>query len=464
MANRDVVVFDNDIGDNGTANIIVTSYWTTFEDPNYNPLPRNVMIRNNRFGNTGFAPSGDIAALARSGVALPDVLWDGVTTYAAGGVPHSENVRIVMRDNRSSRGGIGTFLSMGLPASGTPLTEGNPEYGVPAAADIRRAEPGALASLMRSLAALLAAAAALAWAARRRKRRPASTRARSRRPNPPPLLSAYHFFRDAGARQAERGRDALRPQHGALFRWRAQIPLSLSAAAYAQAAYRDDGVFDLPVGAVLIKTFAFAADMRRPTENVRFLETRLLIHRANGWVAYPYVWNQAQTEARLSPIGATMPITFTDTDGQRSRPRLGRAQTSISARAATIAPARLCRSGQRRATSTAGSIMATAPKASSPIGMAAGMIDRAPADAPRLADAYDPHKRRAGGSGARLSASELRPLPQSGRTGAHVGSRSALQRHHAGAMGRAQAAGGGRTRLVDASSLTSRPAIPSNRS
>jgi len=131
MANRDVVVFDNDIGDNGTANVIVTSFWTTFEDPNYNPLPRNVMIRNNRFGNTGFAPTGDIAALAHAGVALPDVLWDGVTTYAAGGVPHSENVRIVMRDNRSSRGGIGTFLSMGLPASGTPLTEGNPSTDFP---------------------------------------------------------------------------------------------------------------------------------------------------------------------------------------------------------------------------------------------------------------------------------------------------------------------------------------------
>ncbi|MBS0384034.1 MAG: right-handed parallel beta-helix repeat-containing protein, partial [Proteobacteria bacterium] len=70
MANRDVVVFDNDIGGNGTANIIVTSYWTTFADPNYNPLPRNVMIRNNRFGNTGFAPTGDIAALARAGLAL----------------------------------------------------------------------------------------------------------------------------------------------------------------------------------------------------------------------------------------------------------------------------------------------------------------------------------------------------------------------------------------------------------
>lgn len=141
MANRDVVVFDNDIGDNGTANIIVTSFWTTFEDPNYNPLPRNVMIRNNRFGNSGFAPSGDIAALTRAGVTLPDVLWDGVTTYSAGGTAHSENVRIVMRDNRSSRGGIGTFMSMGLPASGAPLTEGTPSTAFPPLQTVDEPQP-----------------------------------------------------------------------------------------------------------------------------------------------------------------------------------------------------------------------------------------------------------------------------------------------------------------------------------
>ena len=83
----------------------------------------------------------------------------------------------------------------------------------------------------------------------------------------------------------------------------------------AQARYNPDGVFDFPVGTVLIKTFAFAADMRRPTENVRFLETRLLIRRADGWIALPYVWNEEQTEARLSPIGAQIPVSFTDEDG-----------------------------------------------------------------------------------------------------------------------------------------------------
>lgn len=131
MANRDVHVFDNDIADNGTVNVIVTSYRNEFDDRDYNPLPRNVMIRDNRFGNTGFAPAGDLAALAQAGVAMPDVLWDGATLYSTGGTPRSENVRIVVRDNRSTRTGQASFLSLGLPVAGSPLSEAAPDPTFP---------------------------------------------------------------------------------------------------------------------------------------------------------------------------------------------------------------------------------------------------------------------------------------------------------------------------------------------
>lgn len=131
---------------------------------------------------------------------------------------------------------------------------------------------------------------------------------------PPELLSAYRFFRDAGARRPNAGLtpyDLNTPLYsdGALkFRY-VYVPPG------AVAQYRDDSVFEFPVGTVLIKTFAFAADMSHPAENVRFLETRLLIRHADAWVTLPYVWNEAQTEARLSPIGATMQVGFTDADG-----------------------------------------------------------------------------------------------------------------------------------------------------
>ncbi|MGD9816295.1 MAG: SO2930 family diheme c-type cytochrome [Hyphomonadaceae bacterium] len=131
---------------------------------------------------------------------------------------------------------------------------------------------------------------------------------------PPELLSAYRFFRDAGAREPNAGvtpydLNTALYSDGALKLRYVYVPPG------AQARYSAEGVFDFPVGTVLIKTFAFAADMRRPTENVRFLETRLLIRRADGWIALPYVWNAEQTEARLSPIGADIPVEFINEAG-----------------------------------------------------------------------------------------------------------------------------------------------------
>lgn len=139
MANRNVHVFENEIGSNGTANVIVTAYRAQIEDAAYNPLPRDIVIRNNRFGASGFAPAGDLAPLAAAGVPLPDVLWDGATTYFAGGQPRQDIVRIVMRDNRGAQGGLGSFLSLGVTVAGSDLSEAQPDPTFPPLIEI--AEP-----------------------------------------------------------------------------------------------------------------------------------------------------------------------------------------------------------------------------------------------------------------------------------------------------------------------------------
>jgi uncharacterized repeat protein (TIGR03806 family) len=69
------------------------------------------------------------------------------------------------------------------------------------------------------------------------------------------------------------------------------------------ATYRDQEVMEFPVGSVLIKTFAFAPDMRSPEAGETFVETRLLIRQESGWTAYPYVWNDDHTEALYAPVG-----------------------------------------------------------------------------------------------------------------------------------------------------------------
>ncbi len=77
------------------------------------------------------------------------------------------------------------------------------------------------------------------------------------------------------------------------------------------AAYAPDKAFDLPVGSALIKTFGYRKDGAFAP-----VETRLLLHRASGWVAVPYVWNAAGNEADLKRAGMRVPVTFTDPSGE----------------------------------------------------------------------------------------------------------------------------------------------------
>ncbi|PZO56031.1 MAG: hypothetical protein DCF16_00805 [Alphaproteobacteria bacterium] len=164
--------------------------------------------------------------------------------------------------------------------------------------------------------ALIAACAVLACVASATAQAPARVNdAAITAARPAATWAAYGFFRDAGAREPTARvtpydlNTALYSDGALKFRY-VYIP------AGAQAQYNGDGVFEFPVGTVLIKTFAFAEDMRTPEQNVRFLETRLLIRRESGWVALPYVWNEAQTEARYSPIGADLPVSFSNEEGQ----------------------------------------------------------------------------------------------------------------------------------------------------
>src|SRR5262245_26585717 len=103
---------------------------------------------------------------------------------------------------------------------------------------------------MKSVTALLAAAVALAGSATAQAPPGVDERAIAAA-EPAHLLSAYHFFQDAGARRPNAGvtpydlNTALYSDGALKFRYLYLPP-------HAQAVYRDDGVFDLPVGAVLI--------------------------------------------------------------------------------------------------------------------------------------------------------------------------------------------------------------------
>ncbi len=87
-SNDRVEIFDNDIADNDTANIIVSSYYATGMQgtgemaADYDPYPETIYIYDNRFSGGGESPDGlDLKALKLAmfglGGSFPDILWDG---------------------------------------------------------------------------------------------------------------------------------------------------------------------------------------------------------------------------------------------------------------------------------------------------------------------------------------------------------------------------------------------------
>ncbi|MCG2841014.1 hypothetical protein L6Q21_08470 [Sandaracinobacter sp. RS1-74] len=86
-----------------------------------------------------------------------------------------------------------------------------------------------------------------------------------------------------------------------------------------QARYHPAQALDFPVGTIISKSFYYPTDAEGralPADGparledgaldltrVRLIETRLLVHREQGWVALPYVWNAEGTRAKLQRIG-----------------------------------------------------------------------------------------------------------------------------------------------------------------
>ncbi|MBB3033277.1 SO2930 family diheme c-type cytochrome [Alteriqipengyuania lutimaris] len=115
----------------------------------------------------------------------------------------------------------------------------------------------------------------------------------------PDTLSQFGFFLDPAADEPAPG----------VTPYRLNMPLFSDGADKHRFVYVPDGapvdhgeqgLLQFPVGSALIKTFAFGE---------RKIETRVLLHRANGWIALPYVWNEEQTQATLALAGKRVPVT-----------------------------------------------------------------------------------------------------------------------------------------------------------
>ena len=112
MANSNVHVFANAVGENATANVFVVAYKQPFVDAKYNPQPKDIVVRDNMHGRAGWAPGfagGKELAAAMGGTFAP-IFWDGVGGPAAG-IHVADKVPV---------------LTLGLATALTPLSEAKP--------------------------------------------------------------------------------------------------------------------------------------------------------------------------------------------------------------------------------------------------------------------------------------------------------------------------------------------------
>ncbi|ADN74251.1 conserved hypothetical protein [Ferrimonas balearica DSM 9799] len=117
------------------------------------------------------------------------------------------------------------------------------------------------------------------------------------------LLSQYGLFVDPAVPTRDARVPGLRYQlTTALFSDYASKYRFLFLPPGTQMTYHDSETFGLPVGTVLVKTFALPADTALSgDDNETVIETRLLIHRESGWVALPYLWQG--NDAEFTPAG-----------------------------------------------------------------------------------------------------------------------------------------------------------------
>ena len=120
----------------------------------------------------------------------------------------------------------------------------------------------------------------------------------------PALLSAFGFFRGSADRPSP-----------ALVDYALGTPLFSDYAEKQRFIYLPSnehmsvdrhGKIAFPVGTALIKSFGYPDASGR----LSIIETRLLLHRAEGWVALPYVWRADGSDAELKLGGARVAATI----------------------------------------------------------------------------------------------------------------------------------------------------------
>jgi len=136
MAASGVHVFRNQLQRNRTVHVLVAAYFMPLKDTAYDPLPSDIVVRDNIFGPGGGDPQGMLQPLGKAlGGQLPPIVWDGVDTAGGKTVPATLHVLEPPEV---------PFISLGLRTTPVDLGTAQPTPVRPVAATAAPAEPAAV--------------------------------------------------------------------------------------------------------------------------------------------------------------------------------------------------------------------------------------------------------------------------------------------------------------------------------
>lgn len=83
--------------------------------------------------------------------------------------------------------------------------------------------------------------------------------------------------------------------------------------------YDSLNAFQFPDEALIFKFFFYPYDMKKPNENIRIIETRVLYKQAGTWQAYSYMWDSLQQDAYLEIAGEQTEVSWLDYEGKKNQ-------------------------------------------------------------------------------------------------------------------------------------------------
>lgn len=303
MAFSDVQVFDNVIEDNQSAAIVIVHYdisGFTTDDPNYDGAPRRVYISNNQYANNGYEPADlatDVAGLFTGAGGIPQIVYDGI---GEAGSPFAEEDRICINEDESVTRGVifgpngtevGSEFFNCAHASLPEVVLDTPDEILEGEKPLTQEEIAALCTPQGNGPNFEALEVNC------------------------PSLEGYNLFSDAleprRAPNSGIAYDLITP----LFTDYAEKYRFIYIPEGKQAAYSSRDSLDFPVGTIIAKTFTMPNDFLNESAGEVIIETRLLLHRKDGWATLPYTWREDGTGADLTLAGGTRSLTWIHTDG-----------------------------------------------------------------------------------------------------------------------------------------------------